>query len=121
MYDPGIDVEPMRVLMTKWYRISERLAENEARITRLKVNGSDDRWMETCKRNRTYQRRRKLWLEWRMVQYVLQADWSREMAEVDAFSERRRAAKARQADRRTLKEFVHEMLQDAKEKQDDPT
>ena len=75
LYNPGIDVAPMRRLMEKWYRISERLAENEARITRLKVNGSDDRWMKTCKRNRTYQRRRKQRLEFYIVDYVERKKW----------------------------------------------
>jgi len=74
-FDPGIPMPPLRTLMAKWYRINERLAANEARIRRLKVNGQDDRWMETCKRNRTYQRRRKLRLEFHIVDYVEREKW----------------------------------------------
>jgi len=100
LFDPGIDVAPMRRLMEKWYRISERLAANEVRIKRLELNGQDDRWMETCKRNRTYQRRRKRRLEFHIVDYVESEKWRASFPT----DEETAATKARQAERRVARE-----------------
>jgi len=100
VYDPGIEMAPLRTLMTKWYRISERLAANEVRIKRLGLNGQNDAWLETCKRNRTYQRRRKRRLEFHIVDYVESEKWRASFPT----DEESVATKVRQAKRRVARE-----------------